>query len=321
MYLITNDSDKNTFMERIKMRYISVDDLDITNMAEKNYPEPNAELVQSIMEFGVQEPVLVWNNAVTDGIQRVRIVRELREAGREISTLVPVKSIQMYEDEYNSFIVDKILDKNKGSQILTSVLAELILRYYSTVICQGQRNDLKQDKTDNPEQRIKNAGLQKCADKFGLSQRQISRYIRLPNCASMVLDDIDSGKISLRAAVELSFMPKDCQNRVLSYARGKVKFTVPKAKYCRLSYQLSKLTNQQFCAYGIVHTLLNWENGKLKELCEKEKEIRMKNVVPREETNPALADILEKTKNDRMELESWEIVEEYRNSHKELLWH
>ena len=71
-----------------------------------------------------------------------------------------------------------------------------------TVIKQGQRNDLKV-KT-NEKENIK-SGLKECAEKFHMSERQISRYIRIPNCCSEIKQMLDNKKILLRAAVELSF--------------------------------------------------------------------------------------------------------------------
>ena len=48
----------------------------------------------------------------------------------------------------------------------------------------------------------------------GESGRQISRYIRLTELIPEILQLVDDGKIGLRPAVELSYIPKDIQENI-----------------------------------------------------------------------------------------------------------
>ena len=47
------------------------------------------------------------------------------------------------------------------------------------------------------------------------SARQIHRYIRLTELITPILDMVDSGKIAIRPAVELSYLPKEQQTILL----------------------------------------------------------------------------------------------------------
>ena len=46
---------------------------------------------------------------------------------------------------------------------------------------------------------------------MGESQDQIRRYIRLTELITPILDMVDEGKIAMRPAVELSYLPKEQQ--------------------------------------------------------------------------------------------------------------
>ena len=50
---------------------------------------------------------------------------------------------------------------------------------------------------------------------MGESQDQIRRYIRLTELITPILDMVDEGKIAMRPAVELSYLPKEQQQVLL----------------------------------------------------------------------------------------------------------
>lgn len=53
------------------------------------------------------------------------------------------------------------------------------------------------------------------AQEVGESAKQIQRYIRLTELIPKLLEMVDEGKIALRPAVEISYLPKDLQNELL----------------------------------------------------------------------------------------------------------
>lgn len=52
-------------------------------------------------------------------------------------------------------------------------------------------------------------------EQVGESKDQIRRYIRLTELITPILDMVDEGKIAMRPAVELSYLPKDQQELLL----------------------------------------------------------------------------------------------------------
>ena len=51
-------------------------------------------------------------------------------------------------------------------------------------------------------------------EQVGESQDQIRRYIRLTELISPILDMVDEGRIAMRPAVELSYLPKEYQEQL-----------------------------------------------------------------------------------------------------------
>ena len=75
---------------------------------------------------------------------------------------------------------------------------------------QGMRTDLTSDPV-GPKLRSNQELAQKSMD----SVTQIKRYIRLTELITPILDMVDSGKIAIRPAVELSYLPKEQQTILL----------------------------------------------------------------------------------------------------------
>jgi ParB family chromosome partitioning protein len=79
---------------------------------------------------------------------------------------------------------------------------------------QGQRTDL----TSVPvAQKSKSkTSRELLGEKVGESQDQIRRFIRLTELIPEILDMVDDGKIAMRPAVEMSYLPKEEQQTLLA---------------------------------------------------------------------------------------------------------
>ena len=78
---------------------------------------------------------------------------------------------------------------------------------------QGQRTDLTSSPMATKSQGSRsNAEL---GELVGESKDQIRRYIRLTELIKPILDMVDEGKIALRPAVEISYLPKEKQQILL----------------------------------------------------------------------------------------------------------
>ena len=69
-------------------------------------------------------------------------------------------------------------------------------------------------------------------EQVGESQDQIRRYIRLTELITPILDMVDEGKIAMRPAVELSYLPKEQQQVLLDTM-------VVSRNACRISEMIS----------------------------------------------------------------------------------
>ena len=78
---------------------------------------------------------------------------------------------------------------------------------------QGYRSDLT---SATPLQKSgKKSSREILAEQAGESHEQIRKYIRLTELITPILDMVDSGKIAIRPAVELSYLPKEQQTILL----------------------------------------------------------------------------------------------------------
>ena len=78
---------------------------------------------------------------------------------------------------------------------------------------QGKRTDLTSVPLAQKSQG--KTSRQLLGEQVGESQDQIRRYIRLTELITPILDMVDSGKIAIRPAVELSYLPKEQQTILL----------------------------------------------------------------------------------------------------------
>ena len=74
---------------------------------------------------------------------------------------------------------------------------------------QGSRTDITSGQNDQKLKPVISRNI--LADQVGESQDQIRRYIRLTELIPEILEMVDDKKISMRPAVELSYLPKEEQ--------------------------------------------------------------------------------------------------------------
>ena len=171
--------------------------------------EKMLELKDSIEEYGVLMPVLVRPRP-GGGYEMVSGHR--REYASELAgtQVIPCIIRNMTDDEATIIMVDSNLQREK---ILPSEKAFAYKMKLDAMKRQGKRTDL----TSVPlAQKLQSkTSRQLLAEQVGESQDQIRRYIRLTELITPILDMVDEGRIAMRPAVELSFLPKDQQELLL----------------------------------------------------------------------------------------------------------
>ena len=170
--------------------------------------ESMADMAESVKQYGVLVPALVREKPeggyeMIAGHRR-KMASELAEK-KEIPCIVR----NLTDDEAIIIMVDSNLQRE---QILPSEKAFAYKMKLAAMNRQGQRTDL----TSVPlGQKLGKTSRELLAEKSPDSNTQIQRYIRLTELITPILDMVDSGKIAIRPAVELSYLPKEQQTVLL----------------------------------------------------------------------------------------------------------
>ena len=169
--------------------------------------ESMAEMVESVRQYGVLVPALVrqtqdGNYEMVAGHRR-KLACEL--AGKELPCLVR----DLTDDEATIIMVDSNLQRE---QILPSEKAFAYKMKLEAMKRQGQRTDLTSDPVGS---KLSSRSNEELASQSPDGKTQIQRYIRLTYLIPPVLDMVDDGKIAMRPAVELSYLPENEQQSLL----------------------------------------------------------------------------------------------------------
>lgn len=166
------------------------------------------ELIASIKDCGLIQPVIV--RPVEDGMYEMvsghRRKRAFELAGYD---KIPASVRELSRDEAILTMVDSNLQREV---ILPSEKAKAYKLRLEAMKRQGQRTDL----TSTPvEQKLKSKfSVEVLGESVGESREQIRRFIRLNELIPEMLDLVDEGKIAMRPAVEISYLPKEAQKNL-----------------------------------------------------------------------------------------------------------
>ena len=164
------------------------------------------ELIQSITENGILEPLTVRPIENTDGeYEIIAGHRRYRAAQKAGLTEVPAFIRVVSRDEAAVMLVDSNLHRER---ILPSEKAFAYKLKMEALSHQGKRTDLTSDQV-GPKLTV-----DMISDNDSASQ--VKRYIRLTNLIPELLDMMDEGKIAFSVGVELSFLDDQLQYDVLN---------------------------------------------------------------------------------------------------------
>ncbi len=206
----------STQEERDNASRESVRDIPLEEISDfPNHPfkvkidESMTDMAESVKQYGVLVPALVREKPeggyeMIAGHRR-KMASELAEK-KEIPCIVR----SLTDDEAIIIMVDSNLQRE---QILPSEKAFA----YKLKLDAMKRQAGRPGKNSVPvAQDLKGkTSRQLLGEQVGESQDQIRRYIRLTELITPILDMVDSGKIAIRPAVELSYLPKEQQTTLL----------------------------------------------------------------------------------------------------------
>lgn len=167
--------------------------------------ESMAALVGSVKEYGVLNPALVrpkpeGGYEMIAGHRR-KLASEL--AGRQE---IPCIVRNLSDDEATIIMVDSNLQRE---EVLPSEKAFAYKMKLDAMNRQGKRTDLTSTPVVSKFRTNEMLGKE-----TGESRETIRRYIRLTELIPPILDMVDEGKIAMRPAVELSYLPKQQQQEL-----------------------------------------------------------------------------------------------------------
>ena len=216
--------------------------------------ESMADMAESVKQYGVLVPALVREKSeggyeMIAGHRR-KMASELAEK-REIPCIVR----NLTDDEAIIIMVDSNLQRE---QILPSEKAFAYKLKLDAMKRQGQRTDL----TSSPlATKLKGQRSDEIlGQQVGESKDTIRRYIRLTELITPILDMVDSGKIAIRPAVELSYLPKEQQTILLDTMQ---------LEDCTPSHaqaiKMRKFANEGRLNEDVILSILSEEKGNQKE--------------------------------------------------------
>lgn len=163
------------------------------------------QLIESIKENGVITPIIVrpkpkGRYEMISGHRRLQACRHLGH-----------KTIrgQVLELDRNATTVMMVDSNLARSNILPSEKAFAYKMRLDAMKKQGKRTDLTSRPLDT-----KSRADERLGDQIGESARTIQRYIRLTNLIPLLLQMVDEGKIAMRPAVEISYLPEKLQDKL-----------------------------------------------------------------------------------------------------------
>lgn len=207
----------STQEERDNASRESVRDIPLEEISDfPNHPfkvkmdENMADMVESVKQYGILVPALVREKP-EGGYEMVAGHRRKMASELADKKEIPCIVRNLTDDEAIIIMVDSNLQRE---QILPSEKAFAYKLKLDAMKRQGQRTDL----TSSPlATKLKGQRSDEIlGQQVGESKDTIHRYIRLTELITPILDMVDSGKIAIRPAVELSYLPKEQQTVLLN---------------------------------------------------------------------------------------------------------
>ena len=171
--------------------------------------ESMADMAESVKQYGVLVPALVREKP-EGGYEMIAGHRRKMASELAKKKEIPCIVRNLTDDEAIIIMVDSNLQRE---QLLPSEKAFAYKMKLAAMNRQGQRTDLTSVPLAQKSQG--KTSRQLLGEQVGESQDQIRRYIRLTELITPILDMVDSGKIAIRPAVELSYLPKEQQTILL----------------------------------------------------------------------------------------------------------
>lgn len=212
-------------------------------------------MLKSIGTYGVINPVIArYKNHKYEIILGRRRFLALKELGIPI---VPLIIRDLNDTEVDLLIIEANVNQRGVETFKHSELANIVYTYYSNIKAQGRRTDLLNEVRNlldimgnDDEVTFRPVGekldsTKECSNKFKISTRTVSRYLRVYLLIDELKQSLDENLISLRASVELSYIECSLQKYIASLIQKKnIRITYEQAVWLRHQQKQGKILDR-----------------------------------------------------------------------------
>ena len=210
------------------------------------------DMVESVRKNGILNPILVQptSNGKYEILSGHNRVQSAKTVG--LTTIPAVVKENLSEDEADVYVIETNLIQRGFNDLLISERASVLLSRHSKLFSQGKRNDIINElkKLENTISSSENLVTVSTSDAqrpkstrstlakdYGLGTTMVSYLIRINYLIPEFKDMVDNFKLSLKAGVELSFLPNEVQNMVYDITiDNNIKLSVKLSKSIREAY-------------------------------------------------------------------------------------
>lgn len=178
------------------------------------------DMIASIKENGVLIPIIV--QPLNDKYE-ILIGHNRANASKLAGKLTVPAIIKegLTDEEAEMYVIESNLMQRGFDNLKISEQAAVIGMRHSNMFSQGKRNDilLELQKLEKPEPSEPKTTAEKLKDEYGMSKDSIARLLRINTLIDGLKPLVDDKTLSVRAAVNISYLPQDIQEILIKFAR------------------------------------------------------------------------------------------------------
>lgn len=171
------------------------------------------DMVQSVRDHGILNPAIV--RKVYGGYEMLAGHNRMNAAQIVGMTEVPaIVKMDLSDEEAYVYVIETNVIQRSFTDLAPSEKAAVLAARYEKVISQGRRNDIMQEIEEIGtcgHDVHKSRSRDGIGEEYGMTGRNIARYMRVDKLIQPFKDRLDAGELTLTAAVELSYLPENEQ--------------------------------------------------------------------------------------------------------------
>ena len=174
------------------------------------------DMVESIREHGVLNPVIVRKK----GKGYEMLSGHNRQNAAKLAGLTEIPAIVkegLTDAEAYVYVIETNVIQRSFTDLAPSEKAAVLSARYEKVISQGRRNDILHEIEEIGtcgHDVHKSRSRDGIGEEYGMTGRNIARYMRVDKLIRPFKDRLDAGELTLTAAMELSYLPESEQTVV-----------------------------------------------------------------------------------------------------------